>query len=113
MAGVVEIPALLGLVRQAGGLSKAVLNIASKYKDAKKQIEWFGREVGNLGIILDQLDCLYNKDNLDSDEGIRSVALQMVDQCNDLFSELDSYKSTLYSKPGSVQILRSVARQNG
>ena len=103
MAGVGEASAIVGLVATAGKISKAVIDIASRYKSAKKQIESFGLEVGNLGNILDQLQRLYNRDDLHSDDGVRSVASHMVEQCSDLFSELDNYKDTLYSRPGSVQ----------
>ena len=49
MAGVGEAAAIVSLVGTAATLSKAVVDIASKYKNARKQIEFFGREVGVLG----------------------------------------------------------------
>ena len=55
MAGVGEAAAVVGLIDTAAQLSKAVVDIASRYKNARRQIETFGREVGILGDILGQL----------------------------------------------------------
>ena len=49
MARVGEASAVVGLISTAAYLSKAVIDIAVKYKDAKKQIESFGIESEVLG----------------------------------------------------------------
>ena len=103
MAGVGEASALVGLISTAAGLSKAVIDIASKYKAARLQIESFGQEVGTLGNILDQLHRLYNKDDLRSDGGVIAVIVGILDQCRGLFAELETYRDTLYSRTGSVR----------
>ena len=103
MAGVGEASAIVGLVGTAATLSKAVVDIASKYKDARKQIEFFGREVGVLGNVLDQLHRLHEKHHMGADDGVHSVTMTILDQCAELFAELDTYKDALYSKPGTVR----------
>ena len=67
MAGVGEASAIVSLIGTAATLSKAVVDIASKYKNARKQIESFGREIGILGNILDQLHRLHEKDHMEAD----------------------------------------------
>jgi hypothetical protein len=105
MAGVGEAAAIVGLIDTAAQLSKAVIDIANRYKNARRQIEMFGREVGILGDILGQLYRLLGKDHLKEDAGVYSVTVTILDQCSDLFSELDVYKEALYSRPGSVRNL--------
>ena len=98
MAGVGEASAIVGLISTAASLSKAVIDIASKYKVARLQIESFGQEVGILGNILDQLHRLYSKDDLRSDGGVVAVIRDILDQCSGLFAELETYRDTLYSR---------------
>ena len=105
MAGVGEGSAIVGLIGTAATLSKAVVDIASKYKNARKQIESFGAEVSILGNVLDQLHRLQEKDHMEADDGIQSVIMTILGQCAELFSELDTYKDALYSRPGSVRNL--------
>ena len=105
MAGVGESSAIVALIGTAATLSKAVVDIASKYKNAGKQIESFGREVGILGNVLDQLHRLHEKDHMEADDGVHSVTMTILGQCAELFSELDTYKDALYSRPGSVRSL--------
>ena len=105
MAGVGEASAIVALIGTAATLSKAVVDIASKYKNAGKQIESFGREVGILGNVLDQLHRLHEKDHMEADDGVHSVTMTILGQCAELFSELDTYKDALYSRPGSVRSL--------
>lgn len=62
MAGVGEASAIVGLIATAAQLSKAVVDIAGEYKDARQQIESFRREVGFLGRTLDQLYRLFLRD---------------------------------------------------
>ncbi|KAK0515210.1 hypothetical protein JMJ35_002589 [Cladonia borealis] len=103
MAGVGEASAIVGLISTAASLSKAVIDVASKYKAARLQIESFGQEVGILGKILDQLHRLYSKDDLRSDGGVIAVTVDILDQCSGLFAELETYRDTLYSRAGSVR----------
>ena len=103
MAGVGEASAIVGLISTAASLSKAVIDIACKYKVARSQIESFGQEVGILGKILDQLHRLYSKDDLRSDGGVVSVTVDILDQCSGLFAQLERYRDTLYSRTGSVR----------
>lgn len=105
MAGVGEASAIVGLVATAAQLSKAVIDIAGKYKDAKKQIESFGHEVAILGNILDQMYRLLGRDHLERDAEVYSILATIVDQCGEFFSELDVYKDTLYSRQGSMRNL--------
>lgn len=105
MAGVGEASAIVGLIATAAQISKSIIDIAGKYKDAKKQIESFGQEVAILGNILDQLHRLLSRDNIKRDTGVHSVKLTILDQCSGSFSELDTYRDTLYSRPGSVKNL--------
>ena len=67
MAGVGQASAIVGLVATAAQLSKAVIDIAVKYKDARKRIESFGHEVAILGNIVDQMYCLLGRDHLERD----------------------------------------------
>ena len=103
MAGVGEASAIVGLIATAAQLSKAVIDIAGKYKDARKQIESFGHEVAILGNILDQMYRLLGTDHLERDIEVYSVMVNIVNQCSDFFSELDVYKDALYSRQGSVR----------
>ena len=106
MAGVGEAGAIVGLISTAASLSKAVVDIASKYKAARLQIEFFGKEVGILGHVLDQLHRLYNKDDLWSDGGVISLTTDILNQCSGLFADLETYRDTLYSRTGSVRIVK-------
>ena len=106
MAGVGEVSAIIGLISTAASLSKAVIDIASKSKVARSQIESFGQEVGILGNIIDQLHRLYSKDDLSSHGGVTSVTVDILDQCSGLFAELETYRDTLYSRIGSVRNVR-------
>ena len=101
MAGVGEASAIVGLIATAARLSKAVIDIAGKYKDARKQIESFGHEVAILGNILDQMYRLLRRDHLERDIEVYSVMATIVNQCSEFFSELDVYKDTLYSRQSS------------
>ncbi|MCJ1456294.1 hypothetical protein MMC28_006654 [Mycoblastus sanguinarius] len=61
-AGCGEVATIVGFINNAAQLSKAIIDIAGKYKAAKLQIESFGRELGILGKILDQLNRLAAND---------------------------------------------------
>ena len=39
---------------------------------------------------------------MEADDGVHSVTMTVLDQCAELFSELDTYRDALYSRPGSV-----------
>ena len=78
MAGVGEASAIVGLIATAAQLSKAVVDIAGKYKDARKQIESFGLEVAILGNVLDQMYRLLGRDHLERDVEVYSVMRTIV-----------------------------------
>ena len=105
MASVGEASAIVCLIGTAATLSKAVVDIGSKYKSARNQHESFGREVGVMGNILNQLQRLQEKEYMEADDGIRSVAMTILGQCAELFSTLETYRDALYSRPGSVRSL--------
>ena len=42
---------------------------------------------------------------MEADDGVHSVTMTLLGQCAELFSELDTYKDALYSRPGSVRSL--------
>ena len=68
-----EVSAIVGLIATAAQLSKAVIDIASKFKNARKQIEYFGQEVAILGSTLEQLERFYSADDLQCDAGVYAV----------------------------------------
>ena len=103
MAIVGEAGAIVGLISTAASLSKAVIDIASKYKVARLQIESFGQEVGILGQVLDQLHRLYSKNDIRSDGGVKSATVAILDQCIDFFTDLEKYRNALCSRTGSVR----------
>ena len=105
MAGVGEASAIVGLIATAAQLSKAVIGIAGKYKDARKQIESLGHEVAVLGNVLDQMYRLLRRDHLERDIEVYSLMATIVNQCSEFFSELDVYKDTLYSRQSSGRSL--------
>ena len=102
MAGVGEASAVVGLIATAAQLSKAILGIAFKYKDAKKQIKGLGDEVASFGEVLDQMHHLLGRDHrLDHD--VRSVLASIVNRSGELLSEIKVYKNSLCSRKGSVR----------
>lgn len=99
MAGVGEVSAVVGLVATAAQLSKALITIAVRYKDAKTQIESFGREVGILGKVMSRLHSTL----LDiSDDGVQQLITEIADECCTLFAQLDVYKGNLYGNDVAV-----------
>lgn len=98
MSGVGEASAIVGLIATAAQLSQAVIDIASKFKNARKQIEYFGQEVGILGSILEQLERFYSREDLQCDEGVYAVTRTILDQCATLFRELEEYKQALHTQ---------------
>ena len=105
MAGVGEASAIVTLIATAAQLSKAVIDVAGKYKDARKQIETFGHEVATLGTVLDQMYRLLDRDHLERDIEVYAVLVTIVNQCSEFFSELDVYKDMLCNRQGSVRNL--------
>ncbi|KAI4157271.1 MAG: hypothetical protein LQ342_008435 [Letrouitia transgressa] len=102
MAGVGEVSAIVALAALATQLSKAVIDVASKYKAATAQIESFGNEVEVLGGVISQLSRLLNKDPHElNDAGLESITCSILDQCRALFGELETYKEGLYGNLGS------------
>lgn len=98
MAGVGEASAIIGFVSTAATLSKSVIEIATQYKNARVQLESFGREVSILGKILGQLDRLHSRDASCMDISVRLLIEEIVDECYALFSQLGAYNDRLCGK---------------
>ena len=90
---------MITLMGAAAKISQAVVDIAGKYKDVRLQIESFGREVGNLRKILDQLNYLIIKDESHMNAGARTPTSEIVDESIDMFSQLDDSNTNLYRGP--------------
>ena len=102
MAGVGEASAIVNLIAIAPQLSKAVIQAASNYKQARPQIESFGREVCMLGEIL--RDVLFpdnNKSHLEP--GVKTLLGQILDECSGMFSQLNGFSDRLHAKPNALQ----------
>lgn len=98
MAGVGEASTIIGLIGTAAKISKAVIDIASKYKDARQQIESFGREVGFLGRTLGQLHRTFLRDQGQMTIDIRILTGDILDECSNFFCQLDGFNDELYGK---------------
>lgn len=99
-----EASALISLVTTAAHLSRVIIEIGTKYKNAKTQIESFGRELGILSKILDQLRRLLTKDALSLDMSFHVLATEIIDECGDMFSQLHKFKEKLYSNSTSQNV---------
>ena len=110
MAGVGEASAIVGLIATAAQLSKTVYDIASKYNNAKKEIQSFGRDVGILDQILDQFDRIFGRDLAKAEPGSRSLILDIVHQSQDLFTELEKFRDALFIKVGGSRSLGRLGR---
>ena len=96
MAGVGEASAIVGLIATGASLSKAIIDISSKYKDAEQQIAAFGTDLGFLSRILDQLKEFTQQQEGSMSFSVSLLTSQIIDETIDLFSALDSYKEKLY-----------------
>ncbi len=105
MAGVGEASAIVNLIAIAPQLSKAVIQAASNYNQARTQIESFGREVCMLGEILGQLrDVLFpdtNKSHLEP--GVKTLLSQILDECSGMFSQLNGFSDSQAECPPECQ----------
>lgn len=111
MAGVGEAAAIVGLVSTAARLSKAVIGIGAQYRDAKAQIESFGRDVSILGKILDQLCRLLSTGASHIDISVHLLTTEIVDECSDMFAQLDAYNDRLYGNSATLNpTLRAKAK---
>lgn len=120
MAGVGEASAIVTLIGIAPQISKAVISAASNYKNARGQIESFGREVCMLGDILGELkDVLFIDNNNSSSSnatkghlelGVKTLLSQILGECNEMFSQLNAFSDKLHAKPNALQT-RSVNRR--
>lgn len=99
-----EASAVISLVATAAHLSRVIIEIGTKYKTAKAQIESFGRELGILSKILDQLRRLLAKDASSLDMSFHVLATEIIDECGDMFSQLNTFKERLYSNLSSQNI---------
>lgn len=102
MAGIGEASAIISFVSTAAKLSKTVVEIANQYKDARAQIESFGRELGIFSKILDQLNRLQSRDASSMDISVRLLITEVVDECYNLFSQIEAYNDKLYGKSDSL-----------
>ena len=93
----------MGLINTAANVSQAIISIASKYKDAREQIQAFGREVSIFGKILDQLHRRLGDPLWTVNEDVLLLIGQIVDECTNIFTQLDTFKDNLYSKPATVK----------
>ena len=105
MAGVGEASAIVNLIAIAPQLSKAVIQAASNYNQARTQIESFGSEVCILGEILGQLHDVLFPDNNKShlEPGVKTLLSQILDECTGMFSQLDGFSDRLHAKPSALQ----------
>lgn len=101
MSGLAEASAIIGLVSTAARLSQIVIEIASQYRDASAQIQSFGREVSILGRILDQFSRLLSKDIARIEIGVHLLTTEIVDECSNMFAELEIFSERLCSKSGA------------
>ena len=99
-----EASALISLVATAAHLSRVIIEIGTKYKTARAQIESFGRELGILSKILDQLRRLLSKDALSLDMSFHVLATEIIDECSQMFSQLITFERKLYSNSNSQNI---------
>ena len=102
MAGIGEASGIVTLIGIAPQISKALISAASNYKHARSQIESFGREVSVFGGVLGQLDVLFT-DNNHLESGVRALLSQILGECNEMFSQLNSFSDKLHAKPIALQ----------
>jgi hypothetical protein len=103
MACIGEVSAIVGLAAIAVKLSSAVIEISARYKDARKEIESFGVEIGILGHFIDQFQRLCLKESSRFDSKAYSVTNSIAGQCSTLLNELVVYKENLYGRLGSAR----------
>ena len=103
MAAIGELSAIITCVNTSARLSKAIIEIAVRYQDARKQIDAFGKEVQVLGQVLSQLYRFLEGHLDDVDSGVLGVTKQVLEECIVLFSEVDSFNDKLYSKEAGSQ----------
>lgn len=101
MAGVGEASAIIALVSTAAKLSKALIGIGAQYRDARAQIESFGRELSILGKILDQLSRLLSQGASHINFSVHLLTTEIVDECINMFAQLDAYNDKLYGSPST------------
>lgn len=106
MAGVGEASAIVSLVNTAATISQAIIFVASKYKDAREQIQAFGREVFILGKMLDQFHRRLSNRLWTVDEDVQLLTDQIIDECINIFTQLDVFKHNLYNTPADVEPAR-------
>lgn len=99
-----EASALIGLVATAAHLSRVIVEIGTKYKTARAQIESFGRELGILSKILDQLRRLLSKDASSLDMSFHVLATEIIDECSQMFSQLNTFEKKLHSNSSAQNI---------
>lgn len=104
MAGVGEVSAIASLIAIGAQLSKTILDVAGKHRNAKKEIEDLGHEVGALGIALGQV----NRGLVTGSFSINSDVAELVKRCEILYRELKNFRDVLCAKPDLWQRLNWV-----
>lgn len=106
MAGIGELSAICGLVATAATISKALYDMAGSFKEAKGQIEAFSVDLKVFGRVLDQFDQQSIRLGWETDPDCQPVIDEIVDECNNIFSQLEAFKNDLFSKSKDSQRLR-------
>ncbi|KAL8713133.1 MAG: hypothetical protein Q9220_002654 [cf. Caloplaca sp. 1 TL-2023] len=99
MAAVGEVSAIVALVATAAQLSKAIVGTVINIKDAKGQIESFGREVGILGTVLDSV---HSASQCSNDSDVQQVITKIVNE-----GRMSSAVSTIPAPSSLADILLS------
>jgi hypothetical protein len=106
MTGIGEASAICSLVATSIAMSKSLYDLASSFKEAKGQTEAFSVDLKIFGGVLDQFDQQSARLGWEIDSNCQAVIGGIVDECANIFSQLDELKSTLYSKSKDSQRLR-------
>ncbi len=109
MAGVGEASAIIGLVSTSVKLSKTVVDVAIKSKNAKNQIEAFGKDVLTLGGVLNQVHRVLERGTT-LDHATHEVIANTLEQCHTLFSEISAFKDALYSRVSKAKPIHVTLR---
>lgn len=89
-------------VTDSARLSEAAFDIAGRCNTGEHEIESLALEVANLGSLLDQLRRFYDIDDWNAQPDCQDLASTTTRGLDRLFSELESYKSTLYTNAAAI-----------
>jgi len=101
MAGVGESAAIITLITTAAQLSSAIYDVASRYNDAKDQIQAFGNDLKIFEKILVQLSLLLCK--IDSRPDLpgnmfQIVTTMVIEDSANMLLQLEAYIDSLYNR---------------